>query len=157
MDSVARRPTRSLIQSVFLFRQFLAVCLLLCAFAGCDGARSRPYGYIRLGPVSELATDEQLFPELRLLLRRDHIGYFVMSTLCPKDLYPVRQADGGFDCPFCHSRFQSNGVRISGDAPADLPYYRLDLNRGDYDGAVNTLYAEVGREVGRGWRLQVAR
>jgi len=142
------------------FSPRLRACLLmlLCLWiAGCNGARTRPYGYIRLGAVSELAADEQLFPELRLLLRRDHMGFFVMSLMCPKDLYELRPREGGFDCPFCHSHFGGDGTRISGDAPVDLPYYRLDLDRGEYDGAANTLYAEVGREVGRSWRLQVPR
>ena len=157
MDSITKRSAHSLRIRLLPLLHIFSAAVFALFLIGCDGARSRPYGYIRMGPIVEMTADERLFPELRLLLRRDHIGYFVMSTLCPKDLYPVRQTEDGFDCPFCHSHYQSNGVRVSGESPADLPHYRLDLNRGDYDGAVNTLYAEVGREVSRSWRLQVAR
>ena len=152
MDSVTslRRSFPLALSAWLLF----VLCLIS---VGCNGARTRPYGYIRLGALSELAADEQLFPELRLLLRRDHMGLFIMSTMCPKDLYELRPQDGGFDCPFCHAHFAADGSRVSGDSPADLPYYRLNLDRGEYDGAANTLYVEVGREVSRSWRLHVPR
>ncbi|NDC38571.1 MAG: hypothetical protein EBZ48_11020 [Proteobacteria bacterium] len=138
----------------------VAICLgALLTFSGCEEAvKRRPYGFLRVGPLSDFLQSETYRPDLRMLFRRDDAGLSVMSTLCTHDLSPlvlIRHPDGSevFASEYSKSRYRKDGEVTSGPAVADLPYYKLKIDEGVYGGPRDTLYVEVGSEVPSTWRL----
>jgi hypothetical protein len=148
----------------FLFRP-RAICylILICAFLALCSCRQsvqrRPAGDFRLGKVIDLLAPETEMQKLKLLLRRDEKGFYVMSTMCTYDsTYLVRKKEGDREIylsTYTDSKYELDGKVISGPAIADLPYYKLKYAAGSYESPIDTLFAEVGREVPRDWRLAV--
>lgn len=137
-----------------------ASLIVLLLFVSCTKkVKKRPYGYFRLGPVAEYLAPETRLEKFNLLLRRDEGGLYVMSTVCTHDLtYLLRKTVGEEDIfvsQYTASKYDINGKVISGPATADLPYYELKIDAGVYGGPKDTLYAYIGKEVSREWRLKV--
>jgi nitrite reductase/ring-hydroxylating ferredoxin subunit len=131
----------------------------ICVTACHDSPRKRPFGYIRLGKVSELLNEATLIPQQGMLVRHDERGFFAMSVMCTHDLRVLekREIDGRliFVCPHDHSIFDLNGILLKGPAKLHLPYYKLELDAGKYEGPKDTLYCRVGDEVASDWRLAI--
>jgi hypothetical protein len=133
---------------------FLIICVIIVS---CDSPRKRPYGYLRLGPLSEFLNSEIDLTQEKLLIRRDTRGMFAMSTMCTYDLtYLVRRNIGEkivYASDYTSSTYDSAGHVLTGPAKYNLPYYKLAIDSGTYGGPKDTLYAVVGEEVDEGWRL----
>lgn len=139
----------------------LLLVLVLCLLTACQPSkRERPYGHVRLGLVKELLASETYLPALHLLVRHDPAGFSVMSTECTLDLsaLEVRTAPNGekiWASPFSASTYSYDGKVLSGPATHDLPYYEAHIDAGAYNGPADTLYAIIGPEKARQWRLKV--
>jgi hypothetical protein len=113
---------------------------------------------MRIGNIQELrVVPEKFFPNLGLYLRSDLAGFSVMSTHCTYDLSPLKmvtdQSGLRWTSSFSTSEYSGDGRVTRGPALGDLPYYRLEVKEGEYNGPPDTLYAIVGEEVDRNWRL----
>lgn len=133
--------------------------LVIYLLPACETkTRTRPIGWFKLGKVEELLAEQHLFKEYSLLLRRDERGFSVMSTMCTHDLSPLTLQPAGeemiFVSQYSESKYDAFGHVLSGPAISDLPFYELKIDTGAYDGPRDTLYAQVGVEVGRAWRLR---
>lgn len=119
--------------------------------------RTRPYGYHRLGKLSELMAPETELTENNILLRRDNRGFYAMSTACTYDLtYLQRRKIDGKDLyvsTYTESKYDLDGKVVSGPSKRNLPYYELRIAPGIYDGPRDTLYVYVGKEVSPDYRL----
>lgn len=140
------------------FPYLLLIGVLVCLW-GCEGGvKKRPFGAFRLGNSNELSAPETDLNQYGLVLRRDEGGWFVMSTYCTYDLSHLKrvQTKDGFVyvSDYNESRYAADGTVLNGPAKAPLPYYKLRLEPGEYGGPKDTLYVEVGQEVGREWRLK---
>ncbi len=139
----------------------LVFMLLTFAICGCEPTvRERPYGYIRLGPIQDFLAEETYRPDMRLLIRRDVGGFSAMSTECTKDLttLEIQQLPAGekiWVSRYSASTYAYDGKLRSGPAQHDLPYFELRFEPGKYGGPVDTLYAVIGPEKGKDWRLKV--
>jgi hypothetical protein len=139
---------------------FLLVVLVgsLVALLSCQpNTRERPYGYLRLGPISKFLAEETYLPEDRLLIRHDAGGLSAMSTECTRDLSPLELRVEGNE-KFWASRFSKSTYEYGGDIRTGptirpLPYYELRFEAGKYGGPVDTLYAVIGSKKGKAWRL----
>ena len=134
--------------------------VLLIAFVACnDGAQTRPLGFFNLGPVDELAElPETPMSELKLYVRHDAEGFSVMSTACTYDLSPLTKVitpEGvRWRSAFSTSEYDDQGRVVHGPARGDLPFYTLTLSRDFYHGPISSVFAKVGEEVPRSWRLK---
>lgn len=140
----------------------LRVCALALAFllVSCKPeVRDRPYGELRLGRIQELLGSQIFLDKAGLLLRRDEQGWYAMSTLCTHDLSVLRRRNGPnglfLASVFSTSTYDLNGRVLSGPAIKDLPYYELYVEQGVADGPRDTLYARIGNEKPRDWRLPI--
>ena len=151
---------RSVIKSsTFSRRAFVCGGVLFSTsllFLGCEQRnQKRPYGYIRLGKLSELLDGKELSDKW-LLVRRDAEGIYVLSTLCAHDLEPLTVSPNQtLVCPLCASEYSMDGEIKKGPTEFPLPYYELKLDQGEIGGPQDTLYAYVGVEKSRDYRLQV--
>ena len=139
-----------------LARRFLV--LLLFALLGCEERNlSRPFGTLRLLPVSKLSSDEQYFPKLDLLLRRDQRGWYIMSTVDPTDLVSLKgkQSPEGVRWFSAYSNhvFDNSGVAVSGDTKARLPFFTLQVEPGPAAAPEPWLYVRIGEEQDSNWRF----
>lgn len=135
----------------------IVVALLLLA---CEpSVRNRPYGYERIGPVKNFLAAETDLPSNWLIFRRDAGGLSTMSTLCSRDLYPLRLIDREdhqvYHCDKCGSEFSKFGKTIHGPAIEELPYYALQIDQAVVQGPKDELYAIVGKKVSPDWRLVI--
>lgn len=121
--------------------------------------RERPFGDLRLGPITQLIADEMFLKDARLLLMRDAGGWSIMSTLCTYDLSPLipeRREDGVYwHSQYTTSKYDPQGNVLSGPTQAPLPRYKLYLEAGKYGGATDTLYVLIGEKVTQDWRLKL--
>ena len=132
----------------------------MIAILGCESRTlSRPFGTLRLVPVSKLSSDEQYFPKLDLLLRRDQKGWYVMSTVDPTDLVSLKgkQTPEGVRWFSAYSNhvFDNNGIPVSGDTKARLPFFTLQVEPGPAAAPEPWLYVRVGEEQEPNWRFVV--
>lgn len=138
----------------------LTSLVLLLAVLSCNGGgQTRPVGYFKLGPVDELSRQpETPISELKLYLRHDEGGFSVMSTACTYDLSALIRVvtpEGiRWRSAFSTSEYNDEGRVVRGPARADLPFYKLTLSRDFYHGPVFSVFARVGEEVSRSWRLK---
>lgn len=138
---------------------FIVPLLLGCNLAG---GRSRPQGFMRLGPIADLASRSETFlPEVRILVRHDKGGFSAMSTECTYDLAalsPTRR-DGKvvWTSPFSTSSYDEFGHVLSGPARKALPYFKLRVEAGSVGqgtpAQADTLFVEIGTEMPETWRL----
>lgn len=133
---------------------------LLASLFSCESNhRYRPIGWFRLGKVINFLGSETDLPESKLIIRRDNRGLYVMSTICTYDLtYLVRKKVGGkeiYVSEYTSSTYDLDGNVLSGPAVAALPHYELKIDLGIDRKARDTLYAKVGKEVPREWRLEL--
>ncbi len=139
-------------------RRFIYASSVLAAgfLLGCEQKnQKRPYGYIRLGSISEMVNGKALSDKW-LFVRRDAEGIFVLSTLCAHDLEPLTlSSNQTFVCPLCSSEYSVDGEIKKGPTEFPLPYYELKLDQGEIGGPRDTLYAYVGVEKPRDYRLQL--
>ncbi len=146
---------------IHLFNVIICLCLSVGALLGCKPeVRTRPIGYLRVGPLADYLNPETKIPSMWLVVRRDVDGLSAMSTLCSYDLNEVKGvADPSngqvFECDLCHSKFKLNGEVIIGPARAALPYYSLKADKLEIEGPKDTLYVRVGDEVKPDWRLRL--
>jgi hypothetical protein len=139
------------------FRYLLIVILLISS--SCRHNHERPFGYLRIGTVTELSNPFNYFPDLRLLLRYDQKGFSVMSTICTHDLTPLRKVrtEQGviFRSDYTTSTYSEYGKVLQGPAKEDLPYYRLVIASGNYEklGITDTLFVYIGDIRPATWRL----
>jgi hypothetical protein len=128
----------------------------LCAL-GCEA--KRPPGFLSIGKVSEVATQTRFLREMNFYLTRDQRGLSIMSTLCRYDRLPLRLINENgkeiFVSDYNPSRYDISGHVIAGPAKHDLFFYSLSIDSGVYGGPKDTLYVQIGEEVGRDWRLKV--
>ena len=134
---------------------FTVASLLSCR----PSYRKRPISYHRLGPLSDFTQPEIELDKHNLLLRRDDDGFYIMSTVCTYDLtYLQRQNIEGkqiYVSSYSDSKYDLEGNVLSGPSVRHLPYYELKIDAATYDGPKDTLYAYVGREVPKTWRLKI--
>lgn len=154
-----RKPTVSS-PTIFSLAACIGSVLALLVLCACDGGlKKRPYGYIRIGKAAELLNEETELSKYGLLLRRDAVGWSVMSTFCTFDLSHLKRKEVAgklvYASDYSESTYDLYGKVISGPAKADLPYYNLVLGTGDYDGGSVMLFVEVGEEKPAEWRLEV--
>jgi cytochrome b6-f complex iron-sulfur subunit len=77
----------------------------------------------------------------KLFLYRDHQGIRAVSAICTHLGCVIERGDDGFQCP-CHgSVYNDLGEVISGAAPKNLPWFRLQK---DVDGQI---LVDMGRPV----------
>ena len=142
--------SNSCISLVFLF--FLALFAI-----GCEA--KRPPGFLTIGKVSEVAGQTHFLPEMNFYLIRDQHGVAIMSTLCRYDRLPLKLINENgrdiFVSDYNSSRYDISGRVIAGPAKQDLFFYSLRIDSGVYGGPKDTLYVQIGTEVGRDWRLKV--
>ena len=134
--------------------------VLLVSLVACEpSAIDRPYGDLRLGKLQDLETDEIYFKDLRLLLRKDAKGFYVMSLMCTKDLSTLvpKTVNGRqlLVSSFTASTYDLDGKVVTGPAVTNLPYYELFVDEGQFGGPKDTLYARVGPDKGLNWRLKL--
>ena len=138
----------------------LGSLVLLVVFVACnDGVQTRPVGFFKLGPEDELANlPETPMSELKLYVRHDGGGFSVMSTACTYDLSALSRVvtpEGvRWRSAFSASEYDEQGRVVHGPARGDLPFYKLTLSRDFYHGPVLSVFAKVGEEVPRSWRLK---
>ena len=143
-----------------MIRRLLLLALVLLPLTvlstSCEsGDRKRPYGWVRVGKVADLSSEETAVPARSLFVRRDAGGFAAMSSLCTHDLVAVNKEGSALICRECGSRFAVGGAVETGPAKHPLPYFALRFDQGEIDGPVDTLYAEIGREVSPAWRLKL--
>lgn len=146
----------------FIFPAFVLLLLsslMTLSLSACTSkGLKRPYGFMRLGKISELSTNETYLPDLRLVVRMDEEGFSVMSTVCTLDLTPLTRVDDGgsvlWRSSYSESSYSYNGEVMSGPTKAPLPYYNLKIDSSVYGGPKDALYAEVGVERPKGWRFK---
>lgn len=153
---VAVRPIR---ERVVRHLWVAAVCCAVISLLGCSEGLKRPPGYLRIGHVSGLVGKARNLEEFDLIVRRDEGGLSAMSTQCTYDLSPLllRRVDGKLVLvsQYSSSTYDIDGRVLSGPARVDLPYYELRFEAELYGGPRNTIYVQLGREVGPSWRLPV--
>lgn len=137
---------------------FLIVILLLSILA-CEKARTRPFGYHRIGSIDKFLGDKTESLEHHLIIRKDQVGLSAMSTMCSYDLDYLRKEDRDgktiYVCDLCGSRFSEEGRVIAGPAEVNLPYYYLSVDAETVGAPKDTLYVKVGEEVSSEWRLRI--
>ena len=134
---------------------------MLIATLGCESRTlSRPFGTVRLLPVSKLATDEQYFPKLDLLLRRDQKGWYVMSTVDPLDLASLKgkQTPDGVRWFSAYSNhvYANDGSPVGGDTKVRLPFFTLVVEPGPAASPEPWLYVRISEEQDPNWRLALS-
>ena len=143
-------PSLTVLLGLFLVALF---ALNACTTKGLK----RPYGFMRLGKISELAASETYLPDLRLVVRMDEKGFSVMSTACTLDLTPLTRIDDGgkvvWRSSYSESSYAYDGAVIQGPTKAPLPFYDLKIDSSVYGGPKDALYAEVGVERPKEWRF----
>ncbi len=146
------------------FRGYISYSFIILfislALACKPEVRTRPIGYIKLGPLSKfIDSSETELSQHWLILRYDQGGFSAMSTLDTYKLIPLERKTKAGDevlaSPDAESVYALDGKVLSGPAKANLPYYALELNSGEYGGPKDTLYVKIGVEVEKGWRLKV--
>lgn len=89
------------------------------------------------------------FSEERIVLFRDHQGFYARSLICPHLGCMVEKSEWGYQCP-CHgSRFGKLGDLMNGPASKSLNSVWLGL---DEEGR---LVVDVSSEVAWEWRLTI--
>ncbi len=118
----------------------------------------KPPHVIKLGPPQIYSQGVTLVENAPVFIfRRDHT-FYAMSTICThlgctvneihKDVTNEAPASVEFDCP-CHgSRYDENGINMSGPAPKPLPRFRLFLAAED-----GQLTVDLQETVQRDFRL----
>lgn len=140
-------------------RVFLLSILIAFAAVGCrPSTKDRPLGFINLGPAEKFQESEVVDASTQaVLVRRDPLGIYGMSTLCTRDLrrLKARREEAGpiLFCDVCGSEYNGDGVIVKGPAKSDLPYYELVVDEGKPHGPKDTLYAKIGVKVPSTWRL----
>jgi len=136
--------------------------LVFSLISGCDAcARKRAYGYLRLGNVKNFLGPETYLEAERLLIKRDKRGLSAMSTMCTKDLSPLKRKKTStgfiFESEITASRYDYTGKVLSGPASIDLPRYQLVLSALTIEDPMETLYVKIGIERPADWRLPVVK
>jgi Rieske Fe-S protein len=112
---------------------------------GCEAVKPRPRK-LKVGKITEFGEPSQVLELLRIVLKRDDLGFYAMSLICPHQGCLVNRSGELFVCP-CHgSNFTSDGKVLNGPAARDLSFYQLSLVDGD-------LWVDFGATVGSEWRL----
>jgi Rieske Fe-S protein len=139
---------------------FLFLSVGMIALLGCNTeSRNRPFGVVQVAMLADLQGSEIFLPKEALYVRQDAQGYSVMSTLCTHDLsllrLEVREGRQVFVSDFSESVYSKEGDVLHGPAKKPLPYFELVLDRATYSGPLDTLYARIGVEKPRSWRLAI--
>ncbi len=145
------------------FLSIVVVSLIVCTpLAGCrPSTKDRPLGFANLGLVKKFTDDDVVdVSEQAVLVRRDALGIYGMSTLCTRDLRRLKARREGdapvLFCDVCGSEYDGDGHIINGPARTDLPYYELIVDAGKPHGPKDTVYARIGMKVPSSWRLPFA-
>lgn len=129
--------------------------IALSLFSCKQAVLHRPYGDIKVGPVSAFPLGEHFHNELRLYIRHDEKGISAMSTLCPYDLTPLRLVGDEWVSDYSESRYAKDGSLKHGPSIAALPYYKIYLDSGQIGGPKDTLYVAIGEERPSAWYLTI--
>lgn len=145
--------------SPFRVIKFISLALVIVLLGSCSGPQKRPFGYVRLGPVTDFLTGEKYLADRGFLVRRDEKGFSVMSLQCTYDLaklYPKDTPQGRiWQSDFSGSKYNDRGEVVSGPTKWPLPYYELVLESGSVGSKRDTLFARVGYEKPPDWRLVI--
>jgi Rieske Fe-S protein len=137
--------------SIFLFS--ISALLLL----GCE--QKRPPGFLYLGKITEIAEKSGFLEDKQIYIHRDNNGVVAMSTLCSYDLSKLKLVQQGkykiLATEFNESQYDLWGRVLRGPTTKDLPFYSVRIDSGEYGSAKDSLYAEIGKEVPREWRLAI--
>ena len=132
-----------------------ALAVLFCGAIGCE--QKRPPGFLWIGKIAVIAQKSGFLEDKQIYLHRDERGLAAMSTLCSHDLSKlyVKKVDGReiLVSEFNDSQYDLWGHVLRGPATKELPFYRLRADAEEYGGPIDSLYVEIGKEVGRDWRL----
>ena len=109
-----------------------------------------PVRRFKLGPPEQFAVGtETAFADQNLVLFRDEVGFYAITSTCTHLGCTVARSKDGFACP-CHgSRFDSRGRVIGGPAPRPLPW--LEVGRS----ANGDLVVNADNEAPEGTRYRV--
>lgn len=138
---------------------FILAVTVPLIFASCrPSEQKRPIGYGNLGSIASYKNQEVIdVSDHALLVRQDERGLYGMSTLCSRELRRLKarkEAEGPvLFCDVCGSEFAADGKVLKGPAVAPLPYFELIIAEGKPNGPKDTLYAQIGVEVDKSWRL----
>ena len=156
-----KRLTRLVTKPDGISRLTIAVVIVLLSLSACR--QKRPYGTERLGRIEDLLGAETYLERNHFLVRRDQVGFSVMSTLCTLDLSPLlmRHSEDG-QCELVSRRTSSKydcyGKVLNGPAKHDLPYYEIFAAPGEYEQRkADTLYVWIGKEKPPAWRFRIGR
>lgn len=139
----------------------LFIVTLALLVSGCKSSNlTRPYGYLRLGPLKNFLAAETVLESEGLLIRHDQGGLYAMSTYCTFDLTPLKlQAPSSgervFMSAYTASSYFLDGTVKTGPASHRLPYYKLEIDSLEVQGPKDTLYVYIADEVDAKWRLRV--
>jgi cytochrome b6-f complex iron-sulfur subunit len=76
-------------------------------------------------PAAFASGNQVVFPEAKLVVRRQDNRFAAISTVCTHLGCIVNPSDTGFDCP-CHgSTYDDRGQVTGGPAPRGLAWYRI--------------------------------
>jgi nitrite reductase/ring-hydroxylating ferredoxin subunit len=142
--------------SIFVSYGFVIACIL-GSLVGCKSDLKRPYGFVRVGKVDSFNLGQTWLKQFRLVVNRDKLGIFVMSTECTFDGTPLNliTVDDSFilKSSYSDSSYSNFGKVLTGPAKSDLPYYKTLQAAEKLGGAIDTLYVVIGSEVGEKWRM----
>lgn len=94
---------------------------------GCKRPYQRKPEILDLGPVKDLLFDVQHIQDVACLVYRADKGWATLSTRCTYEGCELTYQEHTLLCPCCRSRYNHVGIKISGKAPLNLPWYAMDI------------------------------
>lgn len=104
----------------------------------------------KIGGIQDLPVGSaKIYPEQKVLVRRDAGGIAAMSLICTHLGCVLKQSGNGFSCA-CHgSLFDRDGLVIKGPAPKGMPWFEVSTHPS------GKLMVDAGKEVPPGTKLAV--
>lgn len=117
----------------FIRRLSLSLAAFAASLLGLSFLRGISFGSVarnrrvKVGELKDFPLDTFTFVEdINVYIYRDHEVIKAVSAICTHLGCTVQTSSEGFECP-CHgSCYTARGEVISGPAPSDLPWYRVE-------------------------------
>jgi len=136
----------------FLFNSSVSLTWLVLSTSpfliGCKKPYQRKPEILDLGPIKEFFFDVQHVQDVACLVYRASTGWAVLSTRCTYEGCELTYQENTLLCPCCRSRYNHAGIKISGKAPLNLPWYAMDIKE-------KNLVADAGKVVGPEYRFTI--
>lgn len=130
-------------------RSFLGLSVSLGIAASCSSP-SVPKEPLALGLLTNFPEGKTPLNMFRVQIFRENSELRAISLLCTHQTCLLTPVAEGFDCPCHNSKFDTKGTKLSGPAPADLPWYQLSVST---DGQ---LMLHRDQRVGPEWSLKIS-